>query len=68
MKNLKKIDIVTIGDFEYEDTITISVNGIKEEYTPDEVLGVVNKLSQLQADLTKKLVSNRIKEINQKEY
>jgi len=67
MKDLKHIDIKVIGDFIYSETISISVDGVSAEYTPDAVLGVVSKLAELQKTLVDALVVNRMKEIDAKE-
>ena len=59
--NLKRIDAQLIRGFEYEDTLILRVDNKQHRFTPDEVLGTLNKLSELQSILTNALVCNAIK-------
>jgi hypothetical protein len=67
MTDLKNLKINVYGNLLEYETVQISVNDIPAEYTPDEVLSLLGKLSELQKTLTDNLITNRMKQLRLEE-
>ena len=65
--SLKNLDVKVSGNLYDDNKINIKLNSVTENYTADEVLGLLNKLTELAAELSTQLVHNRIKQKRMKD-